>query len=108
MWITPETVKPQSPVECYGPEASSFTKAQLKPGTEVRLETEAEPTDRYGRTLAHVVRVSDGFDLGQQLLQGGFARTMSIKPNISRQADYEALEAQARTANVGLWASCGS
>src|SRR5215212_5435625 len=34
---TPETVKPDSPVECFGPEASAFTKHLLPTGTALRL-----------------------------------------------------------------------
>src|SRR5436305_346952 len=30
---TPETVKPDTPVRCYGPQASAFTKHLLPPGT---------------------------------------------------------------------------
>src|SRR5688572_15108168 len=34
---TPETVKPNSPVECFGPEASAFTEQLLPVGTPLRL-----------------------------------------------------------------------
>ncbi|MFM7878929.1 MAG: thermonuclease family protein, partial [Acidimicrobiaceae bacterium] len=30
---TPETVHPSKPIECYGPEASAFTKATLAKGS---------------------------------------------------------------------------
>ncbi len=50
---TPETVDPDEPVECYGPEASAFTHARLD-GRQVRLEKDREERDRYGRLLAYV------------------------------------------------------
>src|SRR5215475_9713406 len=47
---TPETKDPRKPVQCYGPEASAFTHAQLL-NRRVRLETDAEVRDKYGRLL---------------------------------------------------------
>ena len=34
---TPETVHPSKPIECFGPEASAFTKATLVKGSTVKL-----------------------------------------------------------------------
>ena len=46
---TPETVKPNAPVDCFGKEASNRTKQLLPEGTPVRLVLDAEERDRYGR-----------------------------------------------------------
>ncbi|CAK0852171.1 unnamed protein product [Prorocentrum cordatum] len=55
---TPETVAPKqkagAPPDCYGPEASSLTKSLLPKGTKVRLESDAEPVDRFGRSPSAV------------------------------------------------------
>jgi micrococcal nuclease len=51
---TPETVDPQKPVECLGPEASDYLKRRIPAGTEVRLERDVEERDGYGRELAAV------------------------------------------------------
>ena len=60
---TPETVAPAqrqgAPPQCFGPEASAATKALLPVGTVVRLETDTEPQDRYGRALVYVYREPD-------------------------------------------------
>jgi len=48
---TPETVKPDTSVQCFGPKASAFTKQVLEKGREVRYRVAREPVDRYGRTL---------------------------------------------------------
>ena len=56
---TPETVDTHKPdVECYGPEASAFTKEKLT-GRRVRLEHDPVDSkvgykDRFGRELAYV------------------------------------------------------
>jgi len=58
---TPETVAPNRPIGCYGPEASAFTKKQLE-GKVVKLTTSAfqRPRDDYGRLLAYVWVDLDG------------------------------------------------
>ncbi len=50
---TPETVRPDYPVEPFGPEASAFTRRFLAGGT-ARLTLDRERTDRFGRFLAYV------------------------------------------------------
>ena len=52
---TPETHKPNTPVQCYGPQASDYTKNLL---THQSVRLEADPTndnrDRYDRLLRYV------------------------------------------------------
>ena len=52
----PETVHPGQPTECYGPEASEFTKSVLVKETAVFIELDLQTgeRDRYGRLLAHI------------------------------------------------------
>ncbi len=50
---TPETVKPDTPVQCFGPQASRFEHRTVE-GRRVRLLTGVEPRDFYGRLLAYV------------------------------------------------------
>ena len=50
---TPETVKPEHPVEPFGPEAAAFTRQFLAGGT-ARLSFDRERVDRFGRFLAYV------------------------------------------------------
>ena len=50
---TPETVKPDTPVQCFGPAASSFEHRVVE-GRRVRLLPGVEPRDVYGRLLAYV------------------------------------------------------
>ena len=103
---TPETVKRDAPVECFGPEASARTKALLPPGTAVVVQRDREPRDRYGRLLVYLWRRRDQLFVNGSLVSDGYARTLSIAPNTSRQADLAARSAAARAAGVGLWATC--
>ncbi len=101
---TPETVDPRKPVQCYGPEASAHTKARLKPGTHVSLETDAEARDKYGRLLAYVY--VDGVRYDDELLRLGYARLLIIAPNgVHARAMLEE-ELEARAAHRGLWGAC--
>ena len=103
---TPETVKPNTPVECFGPEASARTKQLLAPGTAVLVQRDAEARDRYGRLLVYVWRQSDGRFVNASLVVEGYARTLSITPNTAHRVDLSAAAAEARSAGSGLWAAC--
>ena len=51
---TPETVKPDTPVQCFGRRASAFTKHVLATAGTVRYRVAREPVDRYGRSLVYL------------------------------------------------------
>ncbi len=110
---TPETVKPDSPVECFGPEASEFAMEVLT-GQRVTLEFDASQgdEDRYGRTLAYVwLELPDGqrslFNL--EAVRGGFAeeRQYGATPYAWKDA-FASAESVARTADAGRWGACPS
>jgi micrococcal nuclease len=103
---TPETVKPDSPVECFGPEASARTKALLPPGTTIRLERDVEARDRYGRLLAYVYRQADGVFVNLALATEGYARHLTIAPNNAYADRFAGAAATARRDGRGLWGAC--
>jgi len=104
---TPESVKPNTPVQCYAHRAAA-ENARLVARERVRLVLDAEPRDRFGRLLAYVYRVRDGRFVNAELVRGGFARTLTIAPNVRFAGRFRALAAQARRAHRGLWSACGS
>jgi micrococcal nuclease len=104
---TPETKKPGTPVECYGPEASARLNELLPSGTVVRLERDRETRDRYGRLLAYVYRDRDGLFVQLAMLRDGFAGPLAIAPNTAHRAELDGAAATARAAGVGLWGACG-
>jgi micrococcal nuclease len=101
---TPEVVDPRKPVQCYGPEASAYTKARLAPGTRVTLETDAEVRDKYGRLLAYVYVRGARYD--DELLRLGYARLLIIPPNGVHARAMLSAELEARAARRGLWGVC--
>jgi micrococcal nuclease len=100
---TPETVHPDRPVECFGPEASAFTKHRLL-GQRVTLSFDRVRRDPYGRLLAYVELGGRRFN--DELLAGGYARLLVIPPNGVHARAMLDLELAARTASRGLWGAC--
>lgn len=102
---TPETKKPNSPVQCYGPEASEFTKRTLT-GKSVRLE--ADPTndnrDRYGRLLRYVY-LQDGSLYQEQLISQGYSFAYTVF-QFQKAESFTKLQHQSQQAKIGLWAQC--
>lgn len=103
---TPETVHPDKPVECWGPEASARTEALLPTGSSVRLERDEEARDRFGRLLAYVRRADDGTFVNERLVAEGFARTLLIEPNHAYATALLDAQDTARETGAGLWSAC--
>ena len=102
---TPESVKPGIPVQCYAKRAAA-ANAALVAGREVRLVGDVEHRDRYGRLLAYVYRADDGAFVNAMLVRGGYARTLTIAPNVAHAAEFAALARAARNTGRGLWSAC--
>jgi micrococcal nuclease len=100
---TPETVKPGTPVQCFGPRASAFTH-RVTDGRRVRLELGVERRDIYGRLLAYV-HVGPRF-INAILVRRGLARTLTIPPNDRFAALFHRLELGAARVGRGLWDAC--
>jgi micrococcal nuclease len=107
---TPETVKPDTPVQCGGPKAHAVNE-RLVGGRSVTLRFDAERRDVYGRLLAYVYLPAarpGGHPLfvNAELVRLGLARTLTIPPNDSFASLFARLAAQAGALGRGLWGSC--
>lgn len=102
---TPETHKPDTPVQCYGPEAAAFTKATIG-RSKVRLVSDSLSTDRdrYDRLLRYVY-LPDGTLLNEELVREGYAFYYPYFP-FAKSAAFEADEKAAMAARKGLWPRC--
>jgi micrococcal nuclease len=100
---TPESVKPDTPVQCYALPASHFNE-DLVEGETVRLDFDAERRDVYGRLLAYVY-VGDEF-VNAELVRRGYARTLAIPPNTRYAGLFDRLQREAADAHRGLWKEC--
>ena len=100
---TPETHDPRKPVQCFGPEAAAYTARRLT-GRVVRLESDVETRDRYGRRLAYVYLDGELFE--DELLLRGYARLLVIQPNTAHARTLLTDELAARRDRRGLWGAC--
>ena len=102
---TPEVAHHGQPDECFGPEAASRTEELLPVGSTVRLARDVEARDVYDRLLAYVF-TTEGTMVNMTLAAEGLATELAISPNLSAADEVAEAVGQARTARVGLWASC--
>lgn len=100
---TPETVKPNSPVEHYGKEASKFSKAKLS-GKTVYLFDDVQDKDKYGRLLRYVFIAGEPVMFNELLVAEGYANTMTVPPNVIYSKMFVKREREARAKQKGLWA----
>jgi len=100
---TPETVDPRKPVQCFGKEASDFTKAHLK-GRDITIETDDSQNihDKYGRLLGYVI-LADGTNFNKQLIEEGFAHEYTYKTPYKYQTEFKTAEKNAKDGDKGLW-----
>jgi endonuclease YncB( thermonuclease family) len=101
---TPETKKPGAPIDCWGPEATEFAQSTLL-GQRIALVTDPtqDRTDRYGRTLAYLVR-ADGWDYSVEAARAGTAHSYVYGGvPVSRYDAIAAAETEARDGLRGLW-----
>lgn len=107
---TPETVKQNTPIMCYGPEASAFNK-QLESKKQVILTFDKDQRDRYGRLLAFVFEKGSDTTIidnsyNAQLVKLGYARSYILRPNDTYERYFRKLEREAREQKLGAWSVC--
>jgi len=100
----PESVRPDSPVEPFGPEAAAANAAMVG-GREVLLERDVSDRDEFGRLLRYVWLASaDGpLLVNFELVVRGYAEPITIPPDVRYAALFRAAARAAREAGRGLW-----
>lgn len=101
---TPESVKPNNPVEFMAREASAANEA-LVAGREVVLERDVSDTDHYDRLLRYIwLREGDGWVfVNLELVRRGFAQVVTYPPDVRWTGTLLAAQREARDAGMGLW-----
>jgi len=103
---TPESVSRDVPVQCFGAEASEALTGLLPPGTDVRIERDAEVRDRFGRLLLYVYRSDDDLFVNEWMIEQGFADTLFFEPNTTFEGPFTRTRNDARADGRGLWSAC--
>lgn len=97
----PESVRPDYPVEPWGPEAAQFTREFVAGGL-VRLQFDRRRMDRYDRWLAYVA-VGDRL-LNEELVRAGLARVRTYAGDSESLARrLRAAEQEAKQQGRGIW-----
>jgi micrococcal nuclease len=101
---TPEEVKPDTPIQAMAREAAA-ANARLVAGKNVILERDVSETDRFGRLLRNVWVQRNGVMtlVGLELVRTGFAQVTTFPPDVKYVDQLTAAEADARSAELGLW-----
>jgi micrococcal nuclease len=121
---TPEKDGPYTDEECYGQEASAFTKSLLPKGTVVYLQVDNDPDipddqefldtgmelDDNDRWLVHVyikAENSDDYYLVSEILAlGGYADVKGYEGNTYFEQELFDAEDIARADHRGMWGAC--
>lgn len=105
---TPENTREAEP---FGKEAAAYTQERLD-GKTVYLELDVDERDEYGRILAYIwlAPPENGSEaevrtkmFNADLLLGGYARVMTVPPNVRYAELFVKLQREARQAGKGLW-----
>lgn len=99
---TPETIKPNSPVECYGVAASNHLK-KLLTNSDVRLEADAinQNRDRYDRLLRYAY-LSDGTLVNKKIIAEGYGFAYLSFP-FTKAEEFRLAQVSARESQLGVW-----
>lgn len=84
----------------YGKKSREFNR-KLVSNKRVKLLRDVRETDRYGRLLRYVY-VKDIF-VNAELVKYGYARVMTVPPDIKHSELFKRLERKARSKELGLW-----
>ena len=103
---TPETVKPKTPAQPYGPEATNYTTNRIAAFNNlVVLRRDGDPVDRYGRRLSMVYLGQDGTDLlNEELIRHGLGKAeLQYNYSDTMKLRFQKAENEAKADRLGIW-----
>ena len=100
---TPETNHPEKGLECFGEEATELNRSLVE-GKQVKLLSDGENQDKYGRLLRYVF--ADGMFINGLLVWEGVAFSYSYGEPLILYQTLIQLEVNAKENERGLWSHC--
>lgn len=96
--------------ECFAAEAAKFNES-LVIGKTVKLVSDVSETDKYGRLLRYVyvideVEESQEVFVNDYLMKSGYAKVMTVSPDMKFAEQFALSEKYAKDNNLGLWEKC--
>ncbi len=98
----PELARDDKPAQPFARASRQAVEAFLADAEFVHLSFESRRTDRYGRTLAHIIHPS-GQNLESQLVRGGYAFPLAVSPDLQLAACLHSFAQKARREQLGVW-----
>ena len=86
----------------YGKKVSDAMKDKIPVGSTLFVVTDVMEMDKYGRTLGYVY-FEDGEMVQDYLLKNGYAKLMTVQPNVQFVEHFIELEQKAMDEGVGIW-----
>lgn len=87
--------------EPFGKEASSVIK-EIIGNNKVRLETDIDKFDQFGRTLVYVYLENNLF-INQEMIKRGYAQVATYPPNVKNEKLFYETQIKARENKLGMW-----
>jgi micrococcal nuclease len=75
-------------------------------GWKVRVETDVEERDKYGRLLGYLWS-PEGTHLNLVMLQNGYALLYTFPPNVKYVDEFRSAQREAREQEIGIWSQKG-
>ena len=99
---TPEIDGPYTKLECFGNEASGFTRSYLE-GQWITIERDPSQAnrDKYDRLLRYVYLA--GVDFGGYIIEQGYGYEYTYNNSYNRRALYASYQDEAKSNESGLW-----
>ena len=98
---TPEVQHRDKLADAGGEDAKKWLIAKLK-NTRVRVETDVEKTDSYGRTLGYLL-TENKEHINVLLVAAGLAQVSIFPPNLKYVQDFVTASQQAEANKLGIW-----
>lgn len=89
--------------QCFANESYLENKKFVE-GKTVTLVKDVSDKDKYGRLLRYVY-VGDQF-INEYLIKNGFAKLMTIKPDIVFSQQFKEDQSNAKNNGIGIWSTC--
>lgn len=89
-----------------GERAKSAVAGMVPVGSRIKVEFDVERRDHYGRLLGYAY-LPDGSMLNEKILSMGYAKLLTVPPNVRHSERLRTALSEGRTARRGLWSMEG-
>lgn len=85
---------------CFADKSKAINE-NLVFGKDIQIETDIQEFDKYKRLLAYVY--VDNIMVNQKLIETGYAKLLTIPPDVKYVEEFKKAQANAQKEKIGLW-----